>query len=103
MHDGDADELVVYEQVRVLNVTSGAMRCLIGGKCVWLPREHISGTLRCRGDGGRLLVRRWVAIDRKLALPPPVVQLTCRPLRTPPSSRTLRLVRRGPVTDDHER
>ena len=102
MRDGDADELLVFEQVRVLNVTSGAMRCLIGDKRVWLPREHVDGALRCRGDSGRLLVRRWVAIDRKLTLPPRVVRLNCQSLRTMPSP-TLRLVRRGPGTNGHER
>ena len=102
MRDGD-DELLVYEDVRVLNVTSGAMRCLIGEKRVWLPREHISGMLWCRGDSGTLRVRRWVAIDRKLALPPRVVQLSCQSLRTNLRSSTLRLVRRGPVTNGHER
>ena len=101
MRDGDADELVAFEQVRVLNVTSGAMRCLIGDKRVWLPRQHINGTLRCRGDSGRLLVRRWVAIDRKLVLLPQVVRLTCQSLRTLPSP-TLRLVRASPVTNGHE-
>ena len=77
MRDGDADELLAYERVRVLNVTAGAMHCQIGDKRVWLPREHIRGTLRCRGDSGRLLVRRWVAVDRHLALPSQIVRVIC--------------------------
>jgi hypothetical protein len=97
MRDGDADELLLFEHVRVLNVSSGAMRCLIGDKRVWLPREHINGTLRCRGDSGRLLVRRWVALDRKLALPSRVVRMTCQSLRTRRPSPMLRLVRPAPV------
>ena len=100
MRDGDADELLAFERVRVLNVTSGAMRCLIGDKRVWLPREHIRGALRCRGDSGRLMVRRWVAVDRKLALPPRVVRVSCqsfRLLQTP----WLRLVWSGPVATAH--
>ena len=101
MRDGD-DELLVYEQVRVLNVTSGAMRCLIGDKRVWLPRQHISGTLSCRGDSGTLRVRRWVATDRKLALPPRVVRLRCRSVRATLRAPALRLVLRGPVIDGHE-
>ena len=83
MRDGDADDLLAFDRVRVLNVTAGAMHCLIGDKRVWLPREHIKGTLCCQGDIGRLLVRRWVAVDRKLILPaaPAVVPRICRPLR----------------------
>ena len=55
----------------------------VGRKRVWLPREHIKGTLCCQGDIGRLLVRRWVAVDRKLILPtaPAVAPRICRPLR----------------------
>lgn len=66
---GDGDELLIFERVRVLAVAAGAVRCLIGDKRVWLPREHIKGTLCRRGDCGRLLIRRWVAHDRHLAVP----------------------------------
>ena len=102
MRDGDANELLAFERVRVLNVTSGALHCLIGDKRVWLPREHIKGTLCCRGDSGRLLVRRWVALDRNLALPaaPLVVQLSCQALRVL-QPRRLRLLRPGRVTSGH--
>jgi hypothetical protein len=91
MRDGDADELLPFERVRVLNVTSGAMHCLIGDKSVWLPREHIRGTLRCRGDIGRLLIRRWVAVDRNLPLPSQIVRVICDSFRIR-QSNPLRLV-----------
>ena len=92
MRHGDANELLAFEHVRVLNVMPGAMRCLVAGKRVWLPRQHIKGALWCRGDSGRLMVRRWVAVERHLTLPvPAVVRLTCqsvsaalRPLRATP-------------------
>ena len=42
--------------------------CAIGGKRVWLPREHISGRLWSRGDCGTLSVRSWIAVDRHLDL-----------------------------------
>ena len=83
MREGDAHELLAFEHVRVLNVMPGALHCMVGRKRVWLPRAHIKGTLCCQGDIGRLLVRRWVAVDRKLILPaaPAVVLRICRPLR----------------------
>jgi hypothetical protein len=101
MRERDAHELLAFDHVRVLNVMAGALRCLIGDKRVWLPREHIKGILRCRGDSGRLLIRRWVAVDRNLPLPaaPAVVRLTCQSLRSVVRPRRLRLVRSGRVTN----
>jgi hypothetical protein len=103
MRDGTANELLAFEHVRVLNVTPGALRCLIGGKRIWLPREHIKGTLWCRGDSGRLLVRRWVALDRHLTVPsaPASVRLSCQPLRGIPPPRRLHLLRPHLVTNGH--
>jgi hypothetical protein len=92
MRDGDPNERLVFEQVRVVNVAAGALRCLIGNRRVWLPREHIKGALWCRGDIGRLLLRRWIAIARDLTFPAPVVLLRCRPICAPPPHR-LRLLR----------
>jgi hypothetical protein len=102
MRDGDANDLLAFEHVRVLNVMPGALRCLIGDKRVWLPRQHIKGTLFCRGDIGRLLIRRWVALDRRLTLPgvPAVVRLICEPLRAL-RPRRLRLLPPGPLTNGH--
>jgi hypothetical protein len=99
MQDGKAQELVAFEQVRILNVASGALYCLIGDKRVWLPREHIKSTLCCRGDRGRLFVRRWVALDRQLVLPGAarVVPLS-RPPHRAMQPRRLRLVPPGPFT-----
>jgi hypothetical protein len=62
----DADDLVLFEDVRVIRSTAPALLCRIGEKSVWLQRWHISGKLWCTGDRGRLFIRRWVARDRKL-------------------------------------
>ena len=62
----DADDLVVFEDVRVIRSTAPALLCAIGGRHVWLPRRHISGKLWCTGDRGKLFIRRWVVRDRRL-------------------------------------
>jgi hypothetical protein len=62
----DADDLVVFEDVRVIRSTAPALLCAIGGRHVWLPRGHISGKLWCTGDRGKLFIRRWVARERCL-------------------------------------
>jgi hypothetical protein len=99
MRDGDANELLAFEHVRVLSVMHGALRCLVAGKRVWLPRQHIKGALWCRGDSGRLMVRRWVAVDRKLTLPAPaVMRLVCQPVSA--ASRTRRSRRLGRIPHD---
>ena len=61
-----ADDLVPFQDVRVIRATAPALLCRIGEKSVWLPREHISGRLWCVGDRGVLFIRRWVARDRHL-------------------------------------
>jgi len=60
------DDLVPFQDVRVIKSTAPALFCRIGEKSVWLPRWHISGKLWCTGDRGKLFIRRWVARDRKL-------------------------------------
>ncbi len=65
----DADELVVFQDVRIFGSTSSALLCQIGEKRIWLPRGHITGKLWCTGDRGKLLIRRWVARDRRLIDP----------------------------------
>jgi hypothetical protein len=62
----DTDELVAFDDVRVIRSTAPALLCRIGGRSVWLPRGHISGKLWCVGDRGRLFIRRWIARDRHL-------------------------------------
>ncbi len=62
----DADDLVPFEDVKVIRSTAPALFCRIGEKSVWLPRWHISGKLWCTGDRGKLFIRRWVARDRRL-------------------------------------
>jgi hypothetical protein len=66
MPEDDADDLVAFRQVRVIETTAQALFCAIDGQRVWLPRNHIKGRLICRGDCGPLLIRRWVALDRHL-------------------------------------
>ena len=65
----DADDLVRFRNVTVISSTGTALFCGVGGKSVWLPRRHISGRLRCMGDRGTLLIRRWIARDRHLLRP----------------------------------
>jgi hypothetical protein len=60
------DDLVAFQDVRIVKSTAPAMLCRIGDRTVWLPREHISGKLWCTGDRGKLFIRRWVARDRQL-------------------------------------
>ena len=62
----DADDFVAFEHVRVVRATPPALYCAFGHKRVWLPRAHIRGRLWSRGDCGALLVRRWIARDRRL-------------------------------------
>jgi hypothetical protein len=66
----DADDLVPFRNVTLISSTATALLCGVGGKSVWLPRRHISGRLRCMGDRGTLLIRRWIARDRHLLRPP---------------------------------
>ena len=66
MGTDDADDLVPFEDVRVIRSTAPALLCRIGARSVWLSRWHISGKLWCTGDRGKLFIRRWVARDRNL-------------------------------------
>jgi hypothetical protein len=66
----NADDLVPFQDVKVIRSTAQALLCGIGSKHVWLPRGHISGKLWCTGDRGTLFVRRWVAHDRGLIAQP---------------------------------
>ena len=64
MSADDADDLVPFQDVRVIRSTAPALLCRIGEKSVWLPRGHISGRLWSTGDRGKLFIRHWVARDR---------------------------------------
>jgi hypothetical protein len=66
MAPNDADDLMAFQDVRVIRATAQALLCRIGERSVWLPRTHISGKLWCTGDRGKLFIRRWVARDRHL-------------------------------------
>jgi len=70
MATDDADDLVPFQEVRVIRSTAPALLWGIGEKSVWLPRRHIGGRLSSMGDRGTLLIRRWVAHDRSLLRPP---------------------------------
>jgi hypothetical protein len=93
MPHGDADELLVFRGVRVLKATAGALRCLIADRRVWLPRQHIKGRLLRPGDSGTLMVRRWIALDRRLMIPATLRLLS--PVAMAHGARRLRLVRNG--------
>ena len=98
MSTNDVDDLVLFQDVRILRSTGPALLCRIGDKSVWLPRFHVSGKLWCTGDRGKLFVRRWVARDRRLIGPVGVtavssVAATISPRHLPVR---LRIVRRDP-------
>jgi hypothetical protein len=94
----DADELVAFQNVRLIGSTAQALFCQIGKRRVWLPRRHTSGKLYGTGDLGQLLIRRWVACDRHLlglldrGAPPSITPIA--PARSLPGR--LHLVRRDP-------
>ena len=69
MATDDADDLVPFQDVRVIRSSAPALLCRVGERCVWLPRGHISGKLWRTGDRGKLFIRRWVARDRQLIDP----------------------------------
>lgn len=72
----DSDDLVLFQDVRVIRTTPPALLCQIGTKTVWLPRAHISGKLWCAGDRGKLFIRSWVVRDQNLNPRPPVLPTT---------------------------
>ena len=45
MATSDGDELVPFQDVRVVRSTVAALLCRIGDRSMWLPRGHISGML----------------------------------------------------------
>jgi hypothetical protein len=77
MRTNDADDLVLFPDVRVVRSTAPALLCRIGDRSVWLPRLHISGKLWCTGDRGKLFIRRWVARDRRLIGPDGEATMPC--------------------------
>ena len=62
----DPDDLVPFQDVRVIRSTGPALLCGIRDRIVWLSRAHVSGKLWCTGDRGTLFIRRSVALDRQL-------------------------------------
>jgi hypothetical protein len=91
----DGDELVAFQDVRVIRATAPALLCRIAERSVWLPRRHIAGKLWCTGDRGKLFVRRWVARDRHLIdLHGGAIQSPARSISPPRLPPRLHLVRR---------
>jgi len=96
MSTEDADELLFFEDVRVIRSAATALLCRIGGRSVWLPRGHIRGKLWCAGDRGKLFIRRWVARDRQLIAPEGVaISPLVASIPRPQARSRLYLVRRG--------
>ncbi len=97
----DSDDLVAFEDVRIIRSTAQALLCGIGDRSVWLPRGHLSGKLWCVGDRGKLFIRRWIAHDRRLIHrrgADALAHLAPEVPRSRPSGR-LRLVREGEGND----
>ena len=90
MATDDADDLVPFQDVRVIRSIASALLCRIGERSVWLPRWHISGKLWCTGDRGKLFIRRWVARDRHLLNPHGAA--IASPVPSLPRPRTLSLL-----------
>ena len=87
----DAEDLVAFQDVRVIRSTAPALLCRIGDRSIWLPRGHISGKLWCTGDRGKLFVRRWVARDRRLMGPDGEATLSSLVRRIGPTNLRARL------------
>jgi hypothetical protein len=66
MATGDPEDLVSFQDVRVIRSTVPALLCRIGERSIWLSRDQISGKLWSTGDRGKLFIRRRVARDRHL-------------------------------------
>ena len=69
MPSDEADDLVLFRDVRIIRATPPALLCGIGDKSVWLLRSQISGKLWRTGDRGNLFIRRGAARDRRLMGP----------------------------------
>ena len=93
----DADELIPFQDVRILNTTASALLCGSGRSVSGFP-VHASGKLWCTGDRGKLFVRRWVARDRGLIdTLEPVAPSDGEPAGAPkPTRDILHAVRTGP-------
>ena len=78
-----SEDLVLFQDVRVIRTTPPALLCQIGTKTVWLPRAHVSGKLWCAGDRGKLFIRSWVVRDQQLVDPrsPEIGAALARPRR----------------------
>jgi hypothetical protein len=97
MSTDDADDLVAFQDVRVVRSTAPALLCRIGDRNVWLPRGHISGKLWNTGDRGKLFIRRWVARERLLIdLHGAVITPSAPSIARPRGPVQLHLVRRDP-------
>lgn len=69
MFEDTLDDLVEFPHVRLIEASVSALWCAIGQRNVWLPRLHVRGALRSRGDRGTLRIRRWLAQELKLPMP----------------------------------
>jgi len=91
----NADDLVPFQDVRVIRSEAPALLCRVAERNVWLPRRHIAGKLWCTGDRGKLFIRRWVARDRHLIdLHGMAIVSPVRSISPPIGPVRLRLVRR---------
>lgn len=89
----DPNGFVGFDNVRVIRSTAPAVEFRIGERSIWLPRIHIRGTFWGRGDHGKLLLRRWVARDRRLIGPDGAITVAVRSVSRSARSAGLHLVR----------
>jgi hypothetical protein len=68
MPDADENELMLFDGVRVVAERSRVLLCLIRDRKVWVQRSHVQegSEVKTRGDRGRLVIPKWLAVDLDL-------------------------------------
>ena len=68
MPDADETDLMLFNGVRIVAERSRVLLCVIHERAVWVHRSQLrEGTdVRARGDRGRLVIPKWLAVDLDL-------------------------------------
>ena len=68
MSDRDETDLLLFDDVRVIAERSRVLLCLIRDRTVWVHRSHVGlgSNVNRRGDHGRLVIPKWLAVDLDL-------------------------------------
>ena len=67
-HDRRGDEPVEFDEVVCKRETDKALLCEIDGTEHWIPKSQLlrGNEIECRGVEGKLVIPRWLAIEKKL-------------------------------------